>query len=200
MAIDRDNRNLDYFLSLDYTTQLTQRGAASYVYAPDLNLVAEGADPSEAYEEFLKQKQSHFKRVIEMGQAASIPLPRSLDERESLRRSLTPFLIKAAVIALIGVMLIIAANVSLTYTITESPKHMAQVAGRYMVRKFATEFARLAPENLSPERERKIREAVRAAVPTLKSLSGALSPLWDCPQENSLSQPLKRPPEQRSGQ
>ena len=183
MATEQAEHNLEYFLSLEYKTLVSFGAEITCVYAPDLNLLAEGSDPNEACEEFFDQKRRLFERLIELGQAASIPLPQTVREKIAIRRSLTPFLIKAAVVALIGVLFIVAANVSILYTLKESPKYLAQVAAQYAKRKIISELFRLAPDMLSPEREQKIRSALRAAVPTLKSLSRELSPLWDCPQK-----------------
>ena len=183
MATEQAEHNLEFFLSLEYKTLVSCGAEITYVYAPDLNLLAEGSDPNEACEKFFDQKRRLFERLTEIGQAASIPLPQSVREKIAIRHSLTPFLIRAAVVALIGVLFIVAANVSILYTLRESPKHAAQVAARYAARKLVSEFSRLTPAVISPEREQKIRSALRAAMPTLKSLSRELSPLWDCPQK-----------------
>ena len=81
-----------------------------------------------------------------------------------------------AVVALVAGLLIVAANVSITYTIRESPSHLAQVVGRYMLTTFAGELEKVAEKEMSPDREARIHCALRMTAARLKPFAGDLAP------------------------
>ena len=169
---------LDHVMALEYEITIREQGGMVYARATELNLITEGGDAAAAYQNLKRAKQELFERFIAIGQQSQIPLPARDAERQIFFRQVKPFLFKSAVVALVAGLLIVAANVSITYTIRESPRHLAQVAGLYMLTTFAGELEKFAEKEMSPDREARIHRALRMTAARLKPFAGDLAPLF----------------------
>ncbi len=90
---------------------------------------------------------------------------------------LMPFFIKSAVIAVVGAFLLAVAAVSFSYSIHGTAKTAGQKAGRAVLSSF-TEGLEGAFKNTTPEREEKIKTALRNAASYLKPYVQELKPLF----------------------
>lgn len=171
-------KNLDHFMALDYEITIREHGGRVYARATELNLISEGGDAAAAYENLKRMKQELFERFIAIGRQNQIPLPARDAERRIFFSQVKPFLFKSAVVALVAGLLIVAANVSITYTIRESPRHLAQVVGRYMLTTFAGSLEKFAEKEMSPDREARLHRALRMTAARLKPFAPDLAPLF----------------------
>ena len=92
--------------------------------------------------------------------------------------TLMPFFIKSATVALVGVILIVAANVSLTYTLREPARKAGLKFGRATVKTFIAGINDFSEKELTPAREEEIRLALRNSIPKLKPYVDELRPLF----------------------
>jgi len=173
--------NADEFMALNYRTELVEKDGLVHFYVPDLRLIASGADVATAYQNLRDQKRRLFEQYAAAGRGGAMPLPAPIRESADLKRAMTPFLLKAAIVALISVVLIVAANVSITYTLTDHlPKTIALQAGRSALRAFVSGLEEVAQEGIAEGRDKRLRELLQAAVPHLKPYASILAPLFDC--------------------
>ncbi len=92
-----------------------------------------------------------------------------------------PFLIKAAVVAVIGAIFIGVANLTVIYTLQTAPGKLASRAARVAVKNFGAAFEKAANEEMTPEKVAKIRLLIKNAVPALMPFAEELRPLFACP-------------------
>ena len=173
--------SLDSLMKRKYVTLVHQDDGKYFLEIPEVQLVVEGDSLDEAHGRLEAAKRETFERFIKIGRAKRIPLPGAEQRRRELKDALTPFFIKAAVVAFIGVILIIAANVSVLYTIQDAPRHIGQKAGHAALRELARSFEKAAKKEQTPEREKRLRLAIRDAIPNLKPYVDELAPLFNCP-------------------
>ena len=172
---------LEDLMRRKYVTLVHEEDGRYFLEIPDLRLVVEGDSLEAAHDRLRTAKRETFERHIRIGRERQIALPEAERRRRELKDTLTPFFIKAAVVALIGVMFVIAANVTVLYAIQETPRHMGQKAGRAALKEFARSFEKAAEQARTPEREMRLRLAIRNAVPKLKPFADELAPLFNCP-------------------
>jgi len=170
---------LDEYMERDYEITIRRIEGKYYARAHGLELVASGSTVTEAYDVLRATMREHFSTYIEMGDASRIPLPCADQERSDLLRGMKPFFLKTAIVALVGVLFVVTANVSVIYTLRETPKHLAQTAGRAFIHRFVNNLDKFAREGITPAREEKIHQALRNAVPRLKPYMDDLAPLFD---------------------
>jgi len=163
-----DEKSVDYYMELAYDIALTRKDGRYILFIAELHLVVQDGDLNEAYRQLESEKRGLFEKHRETGNLESIPLPKHEVQRRELAASLTPFLIKASVVALIVIGLVVGAGVAVTYTLENTTRYMAQ------------NFIRSIDKSLTPEREQKIRLALRNAVPRLKPFAEELAPLFGC--------------------
>jgi len=144
-----------------------------------LNLVVSSEDVAGGFEKLDRARRELFEHHEALGRIDGLSPPRRQTERTELKRQLIPFFIKTAAVALVGALLIAAANISIIYTLQTAPQHLALYANRVFIRNFANEFERIHSREMTPEREAKIREAIRRAVPILKPYAQELRPLFE---------------------
>ena len=166
---------LDDLMQRQYETTVLPRDGGYFAYIAELGLVAEGKTPGDAFDAAESLKRQQFERMISIGKAGRVPLPRAAQDHQIFYRQVKPFLFKAAVTALIGVTLIVAANISIVYTIRESPKYLARTA----VHRFIGNLDAFAKREITPEREKKIHALLQEIVPRLKPFARDLAPLFE---------------------
>ena len=81
--------------------------------------------------------------------------------------------------ALVCVLLISAANISLTYSLQQAPKKIAQKAARGALLNFSTTFEKIAKNEFTPEKEQNIRVGIRKLVIALKPFMNEFKPLLE---------------------
>lgn len=161
-----------------YTVHLNRMDGRYFLHIRELNLIVEDDDLTAAYDELERRKRDVIDKFVRLGREREIPQPEEAKTRSETRKALTPFFIKAAVVALVGGLLVATANISIIYTLQTAPRHLAVYANRVFVRNFAREFEKLQERDMTPERQAKIREAIRKAVPILRPYAVELRPLF----------------------
>ncbi|MDP4594465.1 MAG: hypothetical protein NWT00_07905 [Beijerinckiaceae bacterium] len=165
---------LDAYLALDYPLEVHRIGERFYVTQTELNLTADDADLTAAYQEIERKKKAMLGHHAAVGSLSSLPLPRN----EKLRRELMPFFIKLSAIALVGVFLFSVASISFSYALRDPLKKMTQRTARAAMSNIADELTAFANDPQSKEREERIRLAIREALPKLKPYVDELRPLF----------------------
>ena len=171
--------NLEKILARDYEIVVRNVNGVFYARANGVQLVGTGATLMAAHANLLDEMRTHFQSYIDMGEVNGIPLPHLDQERRLIAHSMKPFLLKAVIVAFIGALLIVTANLSVIYTLRETPKHLAQTAGRAFIHRFINKLDKFAKEEITPNRDKKIHAAIRAAVPRLKPYVRDLAPLFN---------------------
>jgi len=88
------NKDLQYFMKLNYTVILKRKGAFYYCFIPELSLITDGKDANEAYKGLEHEKEVYFKRMIESGNQEMIKEPLALKARNKLFEELALFFAK----------------------------------------------------------------------------------------------------------
>ena len=171
--------NLEQIMARDYEIVVRNVKGVFYARANGVQLVGTGVTLMAAHANLLDAMRTHFQSYIDMGEVNDIPLPHLDEERRVIARSMKPFLLKAVIVAFIGALLIVSANLSIIYTLRETPKHLAQTAGRAFIHQFINKLDKFAKEEITPSRDEKIHSAIRAAVPRLKPYVRDLAPLFN---------------------
>lgn len=166
-------------MELPYIVEVEKREGYYFLIIPELSLVVSSEDISTAFEELESAKCVLFEKHRALGRLTDLPGPKKNVERAELKKNLTPFFIKAATVALVGAMLITAANISIIYTLQTSPKKLALYANRVFTKNIAKEFEKIHRNKITPEKEAKIRAAIRSAIPILKPYAQELRPLFE---------------------
>jgi hypothetical protein len=173
------DESLRDYLDYAYKVEVEKKEGEFYLFIPDLNLVVISENLSEGYSQLEDNKEVLIRRHYDVGRLNALSPPRNMVEKSFLMKKLTPFLIKAGVVAVVGGLLVAVANVSLIYTLQSAPKKLAQRAARGAVSNFAESFERFHDKEMSPEKEARIREAIRQAVPKLRPYARELRPLFE---------------------
>lgn len=123
-------RDLDYFMQLDYDVILKRKGGVYYLFIPELSLIVKGKNLNETYEELEKEKKKYFEKAIEIDgdKKEIVKEPKNVIIKENLFTNLIPFFIKTAfVVAVFGVLsyifvgkLSILASQSLDHVVAQS--------------------------------------------------------------------------------
>ena len=171
--------NLEKIMARDYEIVIRTVNGVFYARANGVHLVGTGSTLVAAHANLLDAMRVQFQSYIDMGEVKSIPLPHLDQDRKLIAHSMKPFLLKAVIVAFIGALLIVTANLSVIYTLRETPKHLAQTAGRAFIHQFINKLDKFAKEEITPNRDKKIHAAIQAAVPRLKPYVRDLAPLFN---------------------
>ena len=163
------DRNID-----DYTIEIRRKGSDFYLSVPELGLVSQDDDLGRAHDAIRNRMKEVFEHHQSLGTTARIPLPR----HQAVRRELTPFFIKAGAVALVGVFLFAVGSMSFSYALREPLKNHSQRAGRALMDQIAKGLTNYGDKDVKREKEEKIREGIRRAVPKLKPYVNELKPLF----------------------
>lgn len=178
------NETIETLMKRSYSVELTESDGRYWMEIAELHLLVEGTSAGEAFDKLDAEKRRLFERYVASGKAAKIPMPGAERERRELNRTLKPFLIKASVAAFIGVMLVVAANVSVFYLLETAPKSVAKKAGRAAIQN----LQHFAAEEMTPDKQQKLRLAMRDAVAKLQPYSAELAPLFPCTARGGTAQ------------
>ena len=171
--------NLDEIIKLNYNISIHRYDSEFLLHLSELNLFAQNKDLKIAYKDLEQSKSNLLENYFKVGKTTNIPLPREYKEREDLKLTLIPFFIKLGAFALVCVLLISAANISLTYSLQQAPKKIAQKAARGALLNFSTTFEKIAKNEFTPEKEQNIRVGIRKLVIALKPFMNEFKPLLE---------------------
>ncbi len=171
-----NDKSVEFYMNLPYDITVIRKDSLLILYISELRLFAQDENLDAAYRQLDNEKRRFFEKHLEIDRENSIPQPGELVERQKLAAGLTPFLVKAAVVALILLGLAVGTTAAVTYSVKNTPLYVAQKTTRYMARN----FFRSMDAELTPEREKKIRLALRQLVPRLKPFAAELAPLFGC--------------------
>lgn len=175
--------------NLDYTVHVHRRDGRFLLHIRELNRVVGADDLAAGYAELERETQTLIDHYRAIGKEAEIPRPAEAAERDGLKKALTPFFIKAAVVALVGALLIATSHVTILYAIQEAPRKVGLKVGRGVVRGIANGLEDFAKDEMSPERQERLRLAIRSAVPRLQPFASELAPLFEGAQAQSATSP-----------
>lgn len=156
---------------------LTHKADKFVLSIPELCLIVEDTNLSAAYEKLEKRRRDLFEDVVRLGAVDQFFTTKN-DDDATLVKKLMPFFIKSTVVALVGVLLLSAASISFTYALREPLRKAGLKAGRAAIKNFTKGLNEFGENGLSPSREKKLRLALRAAVPQLKPYMIELRPLY----------------------
>lgn len=158
-----------------YTIEVRRQSGVFYLSIPDLGLVSSGSDIGQAYRDIEARQLELVAHHRETKTMDRLPPPRE----GRLRRELTPFFIKAATVALVGVVMLSVASLSFSYAVRTTLKNDAQNLGRLVINQVVAGLDEALAKEINPEQEAKIRAMVRQAVPRLKPYADELRPLFE---------------------
>ena len=178
------NETVETLMQRSYGVELTEADGKVWMEIAELHLLVEGANAGEAFDKLNAEKRRIFESYIAADKGAKVPLPGAERERRALGGALKPFLIKASVVAFIGVLLVVVANVSVFYLLETAPKSVAKKAGRAAIQN----LQHFAAEEMTPEKQQKLRLAMRDVVAKLQPFSAELAPLFPCTARGGTAQ------------
>ena len=169
---------IEDFNNLEYNVTIHRNNGYFLLHLPELHLFAQNADLKTAYIDLEQAKRALLKNYFKAGKTSKIPLPSKLVENQDLKKSLAPFFIKLSAFALAGVLLISAANISLTYSLQQAPKAIAQKAARAALKNFGATLEKVVKKEFTPEKEERIRQGIRKLVAALEPYINEFEPLY----------------------
>jgi len=161
----------------NYTARIRKDGDIYQVWLPELNLVSESSDPAIALADLEKKKDELFSFFNRVGEPRPEPVRQSSDA--DMLNSLKPFFIKSVTVALVGTFLLAAGSISLTYSLREPLRKAGLKTGRAAIASFTKGLESFSKKEITPEKEKKIRLALRASIPKLKPYVDELRPLFE---------------------
>jgi hypothetical protein len=162
--------------SSGYDIIVTERHGRFYLRIPELNLIADGVDVATAHAA-LESARRHLKeKYAAVGEA--LPPPRDVRLRRTMAEQVTPFLLKAMAVALAGAILMISAAATIHYALRDPLRHAAQKAARAAVLQITAGLEDFAQRDLTPDREERLRNGLRGAVPILRPFIEELQPVF----------------------
>ena len=167
------------FENEEYEIRLRSSEGVFQMWVPDLNLYSEGTSLDAAFSEIVGKKSELIAFYEKAGISQHLPDALASSQMPGEIRKLIPFFVKSATVALVGVMLIVAASVSLTYTLREPARKAGLKFGRSIVNTFVAGLNEFSEKELTRDREAKIRLVLRNSAPKLKPYIEELRPLFD---------------------
>jgi hypothetical protein len=160
----------------NYEVILTERDGRFYLRIPELHLIAEGPSVATAHAELEEARGKLFERYATLG--IDVPPSRDVRVRSAMREQVMPFALKAAVIGLVGSVLVISAAVAINYALRDPLRHAAQKVGWAAVLQITAGLEDFARRELTPDHEERLRNGLRGVVPILRPFIEELQPLF----------------------
>jgi len=170
-------RDLEYFLKLNYSVILRKENGFYYLFIPDLSIIVEDRDLGEAYTKLEKEKETYFRRIIEMNAGDTIKEPTPILLRKKISLDLIMFSIKALIIAIIFAVVIIASQPILDSFISHELMTLRLKAKTLMLELPAKVDAKL--KSLTPEQKQAFRLQLRNMIQEAKPFINELQLLWN---------------------
>ena len=169
-------RDLDYFMGLDYTALMKKVNDGYCAFIPELSLFAEGQTAAEAYEKLERDKLEYFKRVLKVDAAGTVREPLATSVRRRFLDDLLLFGAKAIIVGVIfGIGLLILVPSIDVFVNTRASRvapllaagMVDQIAG--MVEQFDVRVSHMSEAQLV-ETKNKLRQAVLRMKPLTDEL------------------------------
>jgi hypothetical protein len=160
-----------------YTAQIRKEADIYHVWLPELNLISEDPDPATALANLETKRIELFSFYDRVGEPRPKPARQTSDA--DTVSNLKPFFIKAVTVALVGTILLAAGSVSLTYSLREPLRKAGLKTGRAAIASFTKGLESFSKKEVTPEKEKRIRLALRASIPKLKPYVDELRPLFE---------------------
>jgi hypothetical protein len=159
-----------------YDIIVTERSGRFYLRISELNLIVDGSDVASAHAALAVARHAQVDRHAALG--LPLPLPRDAQVRRELFDRVVPFMLKTAAVAIAGGVLFVCAVVSINYVLREPLRHGAQKVAHAAVEQITAGLEDFARQGLTPEREERLRQALRGAVPLIRPLIEEAAPLF----------------------
>lgn len=156
-------KDLQYFMKLNYTVILKKTNNFYYLFIPELSLIAEGESLKETYEKLEKEKESYFRRAIEMNVEDSIKEPTSISLRKKISIDLFMFFTKTAIISLIIAILLVG-TLPIFGSLINSSINAIPGQTKSLVLKFSDKLSNM-PQDKKDEIMLKLRKIVQEIKP-----------------------------------
>ena len=171
-------QKLEDFNGLKYDITIHRNRDGFLLHIAELHLFAQNPDLQSAYAELETEKEKLFRSYFDSGKQDQIPLPTQTVKNKLLQDTLTPYFIKLGAFALVGVLLISAANISLTYSLQHAPKRIAQKAAQAVLKDFGSTLEKVVKREFTPDKEARIREGLQKFVAALEPFMDEFEPLY----------------------
>lgn len=159
-----------------YDVILTEQNGRCYLRIPELNLIVDCPDVTAAHAELDAARRKMVERHAALG--LKMPPPRDARLRRDLSERVMPFMFKAAAVALVGLVLVISSAVAINYVLRDPLRHAAQKVSRAAVLQITAGLEDFARRDLTPDREERLRNGLRGAVPLLRPFIEEMQPLF----------------------
>jgi hypothetical protein len=170
-------KDLEYFLKLNYSVILRKENGFYYLFIPDLSIIVEDRDLGMAYTKLEKEKEAYFRRIIEMDAQDTIKEPASVLLRRKIPLDLFMFFIKTLIIAVTFTVVIIASQPVLDSFISHELLTLRLKAKTFMLEFPAKVDSKL--KSLTPEQKEAFRLQLRSMVGELRPFVSELRLLWN---------------------
>jgi hypothetical protein len=163
------------FVARPYKLELIEQEGAYYLIIPDLGISARGEELATTYNLLVNRKREYFEAHKALRITKNIPLPSDSRVTTDLKK----FFIKSLVVVLVGVTLLSAASVSFTYALREPVRTAGLKTGRVILKEFMKGLETFANEEITKEKETKVRDLIKESIPKLKPYLTELRPLFE---------------------
>lgn len=164
-------------LRYGYEVIVTERHGRFYLRIPELSLIAEGPDIATAHAALDQSRRQLIERHEAIG--AAVPAPRDVRLRRTLIEQVAPFALKAALVALVASTLLISSAVTVNYVMRDQLRHASQRMARAALLQITAGLEDFARRDLTPDREERLRNGLRGAVPVLRPFIEELQPVFN---------------------
>lgn len=172
---DMSPRDVNDFMSLAYPIVVVERGDGFLLLIEELGLAEEAPDLAAGHAALRRRKEDYFRAMIEAGRASNVPLPRDQAEKRALVSAVLPFSIKAAVAAVL-VLVVALSLLPVARTQMDNLRHHAGKVVRDLPKGLVEGLANL--DQIEPKRRDKIVENLRrflkSAQPIIDEIRDAL--------------------------
>jgi len=94
-------KNLEYFMKLNYNVILKRRNKLFYLFIPELSIIVEKYNLNEAYEKLEIERELYIKKAIELNAQETIEEPAPIKFKKTLFANYLPFFVKLFIIVFI---------------------------------------------------------------------------------------------------
>ncbi len=174
---------VDRVQAAHYDAVLRFRDGQYFFIISELNLIAQGESPAAAHAAHAALDRA-LREQLDRHTALGLPVPppRDLRVRREWRERLLPFAFKTMIVTLALAALIVTATATVNYALREPLRSAAQKTARAALGQIVAGMEDFARRDLSPDREERLREALRGIVPVLRPFIEELYPLLSGPE------------------
>jgi hypothetical protein len=165
------NKDVQYWMGLNYTVILKRKNGFYYSYIPELSLIAKGKDVNEAYKNLEKDKEDYFKKMIEFDDQEAIKEPLGLRARNKLLEELGMFFARTFIIGFIITFFVLGSLPFVNDVLISSRLNRIPSQMKLMADLFAEKLDTMSPKDREQLRQkiRKINLELRPFLDELKA-------------------------------